>query len=483
MKRNDVKQLRMHIYTIEDLMPKEHFLRDLDALVDFDFIYEKVADLYSKTGRGSIDPVVIIKMLLIGYLYGIESERQIEKEIHVNIAYRWFLRMDFDDAVPDHSTISQIRRRKFKDANLFEEIFDEVVRQCIEAGLVDGKLLLTDSTHVKANVRENLREKITVNDEPSDYMKKLEELAIQDGLIKGTNKNKPKDGDKTKEVSKSITDPDCGLLSRPGKPSGFHYLSYETVDGESGIITDVYVTPANHKDSTNYAERIKYQINKFGFETKEVGADAGFDSGEIHSEMLSMGIKTYITEAIHANQFSSEDRYGKSDFIYDSSNDYFICPNNCVLKFTHYEKIWGAKVYRAASKNCKVCPLKEKCCTGKRKAVSRAYHQNEIDIQRKNNETARYNEIMKLRQIWCEGNFSHQKARHCLTRAKMWGIEKMREQCLMSSCALNLKRLVKRLKRTRKSASPSLETGVFENIFRAKAKFFYAYIKMTSLAA
>jgi len=465
LKRNGAKQLKMHIYTIEDLMPEEHFLRDLDALVDFDFIYEKVEDLYSQIGRGSTDPVVIIKMLLIGYLYGIASERQLEKEIHVNIAYRWFLRLDLDDPIPDHSTISQLRRRKFKGTNLFEEIFDEVVRRCIKAGLVDGKLLLTDGTHIKANVRDDLREKITVKDEPSAYMKRLEELALQDGLIKGTNKNKPKNEEKTKEVTKSVTDPDCGLLNRPGKPGGFHYFSYETVDGKNGIITDVYVTPANHKDSTGYSERIQYQIEKFGFDTKEIGADSGFDSGEIHSDMLAMNIKTYIIEAKRSNQYEDENRYERSDFFYDPSNDQYICPNGCILKFTHFNKSWGAKVYRAAPKDCKDCLLKEKCCTGKRKTVYRAYHQNEIDIQRKNNKTERYDEIMRLRQIWCEGNFSHQKARHCLTRAKMCGIEKVREQCLLSSCALNLKRLVKRLKRLAKSACSNSATGAFVNKF------------------
>jgi len=464
LKRNGAKQVKMRVYTIEELMPEEHFLRDLDAYVDFEFIYEKVEGLYSENGRGSVDPVVIIKMVLLGYLYGIESERKIEKEIHVNIAYRWFLGLDFDDRVPDHSTISQLRRRKFKGTNLFEEIFDEVVRRCIEARLVDGKLLLTDGTHIKANVREDKREKITVKDEPSAYMKRLEELARQDGLIKGTNRNKPKNEEKTKEVTKSTSDPDCGILKRIGKPGGFHYFSYETVDGNSGIITDVHVTPANNKDCTYHSARIKYQIDKFGFDTKEIGADSGFESGEIHSDMLAMGIKTYIPEVMYANQHDTENMYQRSDFIYDESNDRCVCPNNCILKFTHYDKSWGAKVYRASVKDCRNCPLKEKCCTGERKSVYRAYHQKEMDIQRKNNETARYNEIMKLRQIWCEGNFSHQKARHCLNRAKMRGIEKMREQCLLSSCALNLKRLVKRLKKLAETACYFFKTSVFANI-------------------
>ena len=160
LKKSESKQMKMSFVTLESLMPQEHFLRDLDLLIDFDFIYDKVADLYSNTGRPSVDPVVLIKMLLIGYIYGIDSERRLEQEITVNIAYRWFLGIDLDERVPDHSTISQLRRRKFDGTTLFRDIFDEVVRKCIEAGLIDGKLLLTDSTHIRANARNDLREVI-----------------------------------------------------------------------------------------------------------------------------------------------------------------------------------------------------------------------------------------------------------------------------------------------------------------------------------
>lgn len=133
------KQLKMFCGSIEDLMPKEHFLRDLEKYVNFGFVYDKVKDLYSNKGRPSIDPVTIIKMLLIGYLYGINSERKLEQEIKINIAYRWFLGLELEDAVPDHSTISQLRRRKFKDTTIFQEIFDEVGRKCMEVALLAAK--------------------------------------------------------------------------------------------------------------------------------------------------------------------------------------------------------------------------------------------------------------------------------------------------------------------------------------------------------
>ena len=371
-----------------------------------------------------------------------------EKEIIVNIAYRWFLGLDFDDDIPDHSTLSQLRRRKFKDSNLFQEIFDEVVWQCIKVGLVDGKLLLTDSTHMKANVCETKREVITVKDVPSAYMKRLDELALQEELIKETNKTSPKAKEKTKEIKVSTSDPDSGILNRPGKPNGFHYLSHNTVDGNSGIITDVHVTSGNTKDSTPHSERIQTQIEKFNFDTKEVGADATYDTGEIHSDMLRMDIKTFIPKHRQVNPNEGL-FFTPKDFNYNHENNCYICPNNCILKYSTFKKGNGLKTYSASTKDCRICPLKNQCISGKGKcrSIHRPYHQAEIDIQRKNNSTERYKEIMRLRQIWCEGNNSHQKARHCLSRAKMRGIEKVTEQCLMSACVLNLTRLVKCLKR------------------------------------
>ena len=185
LKRDGGKQLKMTFLTLEELMPEKHFLRDLERCVDFSFIYDIVEPLYAKVGRPSVDPVLLVKMLLLGYLYGIPSERKLEQEVRVNIAFRWFLGIDFDEPVPDHSTISQLRRRKFGGTTLFQDIFDEVVRKCMAAGLVSGKLLLTDSTHILANAAKEKREVIEVPDTPSEYVKKLDRDALTAPLAAG----------------------------------------------------------------------------------------------------------------------------------------------------------------------------------------------------------------------------------------------------------------------------------------------------------
>ena len=441
LKRSESKQMKMSFVTLEELMPQEHFLRDLDKFVDFDFIYDNVADLYSNTGRPSIDPVVMIKMLLIGYIYGIDSERKLEQEITVNIAYRWFLGIDFDERVPDHSTISQLRRRKFDGTTVFRDVFDEIVRKCIEAGLIDGKLLLTDSTHIRANARNDLREVIEVPDTPTEYMQKLDREAYELGLIK-----EPVEYDtaKTKEVTKSITDPECGLMKRPGKPIGFHYLDHQTCDSKHGIITDVFVTAGNVHDSTPHTARLKYQIDKLDLKTEAICADASYDSGEVYDSMLKLNIKTFIPERSRSGTPNYESEFDPKNFTYCETEDKIICPAGNELTFSTYRKKDRRKRYSAGKSDCKECPHKNQCIGNSKnpRNVDRSLHEEARSVQRKNLNSPEYNAAMRLRQIWCEGNFSHQKERHNLRRTRKRGIERVTEQCLLSACALNLKRLV-----------------------------------------
>ena len=173
--QNEKARKQIEFVCTDDLVPQDHLLRIIDKAIDWSFIYDLVEDKYClDNGRPSMDPVMLIKIPFIQYLYGIKSMRQTCREIEVNVAYRWFLGIDLDERVPDHSTISQLRRRKFDGTTVFRDIFEEVVRKCIETGLVSGKLLLTDSTHIRANARNDLREIVEVPDTPSEYMKKLD---------------------------------------------------------------------------------------------------------------------------------------------------------------------------------------------------------------------------------------------------------------------------------------------------------------------
>ena len=246
-------QMKLHMVTIEDLVPEGHFLRKLEATLDLSFVREETAHLYSpRYGRPPIDPVMLVKYLLVGYLYGIPSERQIEQRIQTDVALRWYLGLDLFDRVPDHSTISQLRRRKPSFRKVFRRLFEEVVRQCIEKGLVSGRLAATDSTHVKANASRASEHLVEMLEEPGAYWERLdsyEEEGLQ-ALEKRTGHRRKK---RTKQIKRdsrrshkrvSRTDPGAGHMKRPGKPEGQYYLSHQTVDTDHGIILGVTVTPA-----------------------------------------------------------------------------------------------------------------------------------------------------------------------------------------------------------------------------------------------
>ncbi|AIO63947.1 hypothetical protein DM76_1808 [Burkholderia mallei] len=267
-------QHELEMVTLEELVPKDHLLRQIDAAVDFEFIRAKVAHLYcADNGRPALDPVVMFKLLFIGYLFGVRSERQLMREVQVNVAYRWFARFRLTDKVPDASTFSQNRRRRFTDTTVYQEIFDEIVRQAIKRGLVDGRVLYTDSTHLKANANKGKFDVVKLEQTPAAYTEALNAAVDADRAAHG---RKPLDRDddeppSSKDTKLSRTDPDSGYMGRDDKPKGFFYLDHRTVDAKHAIITDTHVTPASVHDSQPYLDRLDRQRERFEFKVEAVG--------------------------------------------------------------------------------------------------------------------------------------------------------------------------------------------------------------------
>ena len=204
----------MVILDIDSMIPEDYLLRRIKNCVNFDFIYEKAAPYYSHIGRKSIDPVVLIKMLLIGYFYGIKSERRLEEEVSLNLAYRWFCGIDLMHRVPDHSTFSQNRRRRFQEAGIFREIFNEIVLKCIELGIVSGETGVADGSFLPANVAWDSRYE-TVETVQRSTVKYMEELEAELSSIPGYRE--PENIKKEKESLKSRTDPECGYIHQARK--------------------------------------------------------------------------------------------------------------------------------------------------------------------------------------------------------------------------------------------------------------------------
>jgi len=186
-------QNQMEFVTIEDLVPEDHLLRKIDKYIDFRFIREKTKELYCQNnGRPSIDPVVLFKILMIGYLFGIRSERRLLREIEVNLAYRWFIGYGIQEKVPHHSTLSQNRRRRFSESGVYEEIFSEIVYQAIKHKMLEGKVLYTDSTHLKANANKGKFRKRTVKKTVKQYISELDKDIETDRKSNGKQSLKKK---------------------------------------------------------------------------------------------------------------------------------------------------------------------------------------------------------------------------------------------------------------------------------------------------
>lgn len=313
------EQIQMVILDIDSMIPDTHLLRRIKNCVNFDFIYEKAAPYYSPVGRKSIDPVVLIKMLLIGYLYGIKSERRLEEEVSLNLAYRWFCGIDLMHKVPDHSTFSQNRRRRFQEAGIFREIFNEIVLKCIEFGIVSGETGVADGSFLPSNVSWDSRYEAveTVQQSTVKYMEELEaELSSMPGY------KEPEHVKREKEFLKSRTDPECGYIHQARK-KGLGYLTEMTVDTSHGIITGVDCYPANRRESDMILEHLKGQPCKY----QEIGLDGGYDIGAVHRGLELLGIQGYTAIREYQNNAM------KKGFCYEEETDRFVCRQGEYLAF------------------------------------------------------------------------------------------------------------------------------------------------------
>jgi transposase len=454
MTQSNGQQLKLHCVTIEDLVPSNHFLRTLNATVDFSFIYDEVRDLYSANrGRPGIDPVVLVKYLLLGYLYGISSERQIEEHCRDRNSFRWFLGLDIDERVPDHSTISQNRRRRFRGKNLYRCLFERVLEMCIEKGLVDGRLIITDSTHVKANASRKSEYRMLVEKEAAWYMERLDRYEeLEREKLEELGKIRPKQTRRKKqsnpelaEKTVSSTDPESGKLNRPGKPEGMHYLDHQSIDAKNGIIVDVAVTPGNVTDATPYLDRVDHIREHIGLKIEIAGVDSAYDVSLVHQELAEKGIR--LITPINNDTMNYKVELQKSDFIYNEQEDVFVCPQGKRLPLRRLQRSENniCREYRADRKDCKECPIKHKCLPDSQpcRRIQVNIFESAVRSNHKGDGTPEHKGVLALRQTWCEGTFAVQKARHNLRSLFRRGLEAAEDHCLLAATVVNLKRMVK----------------------------------------
>ncbi|MEO9495006.1 MAG: IS1182 family transposase, partial [Vibrio splendidus] len=405
-------QSSMEFVCIDELVPSDHLLRKVDKHIDFSFIHDLVKDLYcADNGRPALDPTLLFKMLLVGYLFGVRSERQLVREVQVNVAYRWFLGLNLTDKIPDASTFSQNRRRRFNESGVYQQIFDEIVLQAISKRLVSGKHLFTDSTHLKANANKHKKTKVQVAASRQDYMDALDSAVEEDRLRHGKKPLAPTTkAPVTREINKSTTDPDSGYMVRDEKPKGFFYLDHRTVDGKCNIITDVHVTPGNIHDSVPYLERLDRQIKRFDLPVEAVGLDAGYFTSAICKGIEDRGLYGVMG---YRRPTHKKGYFYKREYQYDADSDTYKCPagQQLIYKTTNRE---GYRHYQSDPRICQHCEHLSRCTRNAKQVKTVTRHVWEASKERINQHrlTSEGKVIYKRRKETVERSFADAKQLH-----------------------------------------------------------------------
>ena len=416
LREHDNKQIGLEFVSIEELVPADHLLRKIASVIDFDFIRDKVKDLYcADNGRPAIDPVVLFKMLFLGYLYGVRSERQLVKEIQVNVAYRWFIGFGLTGKIPNASTFSQNRRRRFTESTSNQEIFDEIVLQAMGKRLLSGRVLYTDSTHMKASANKHKFKKKQIVRATREYMDDLEKALGKDRLAHGKKRLKPKE-----------QEPETGEIKQ------------STTCGKHNLITDTFVTAGNVHDSIPYLERLDRQRQRFGFETEAVGLDAGYMTAPICKGLEERAIYGVIG---YRRPTHIKGRLYKRDYSYDVEADGY-CPGGQLLMYRTTNRE-GYREYRSDPLLCRSCPLLGQCTSNAQAVKTVTCHvwedyREKVDSHRL---TKAGKAIYKRRKETVERSFADAKQLHGHRYIRMRGCLRAQEQCLLSAACQSMKKM------------------------------------------
>lgn len=479
--------------TIEELVPMDHLVRKIDECMNFDFIEKKVKHLYSSFGRKSIPPIVLFKLLMINKLFGINSMRRTCEECKVNIAYRWFLGLSIEDDIPNYSTWSKNYRRRYKDSSIFNEIFEEVLKQAIEYGFVDMEAVFYDGTHQKANANKRKCTDEEVKIEAKYYkdellneinnirvnhnQKKIKEVINEEldfDEVTGEQIKK----EKTKHIKISTTDPESGHYHKGEHEQCFAY-THNTASDKNGFVIGFETTPGNVHDSTSF-NVLRTKVNKkYGNEIKYEVLDAGYKTPIICKTIYDDGKLPFMP---YTRSKGSKDLINKKEFIYNEEKDYYICPNNEILKYSTVNKE-GYKIYKSDSEKCKQCPFRDKCTKSKtyQKTISRHVWQWYIDVVNQLRYTDLWKEIYPLRKETIERIFADCKEQMGLRFTRVKGIEKNRRNASIIFTCHNLKKMAlwKAKYKKKESNSDSLLIKIIIFLEKAKEKAVFKLLNTT----
>ena len=448
--RQEAQAALFYEFCLEDHVPQDHLLRSIDRFVDLSDIRTYLSPFYSSTGRPSVDPELMIRMLLVGYCMGIRSERRLCEEVHLNLAYRWFCRLDLSDPVPDHSTFSKNRHGRFRDSDLLRHVFETVVTRCIAEGLVSGQRLAVDASLIEADTnRQNSTpkeewqpDKIAPEDAPRavrEYLATLDEAAF---------------GAATPVQPKftSHSDPASQWTAARKGPAFFAYSANYMIDTDHAVILDVEASRSVRQAELGAMQTMLDRTKEtFDINPERMIADTAYGTGPLLDWLVrERGIAPHIPVVDKSGR--TDGTFERTDFTYDMDNDAYICPGGKELKqsrrafttprTTKPDKD-GILRYRARKADCDACQLKSRCCPKEpQRKVTRSIYEPSRDVARKISRTVDYAISCKLRKK-VEMLFAHLKRILGLARLRLRGPCGVRDEFHLAATAQNLRKLAK----------------------------------------
>lgn len=446
----DKKREQIQMFCMDDMVPKDHLLRTIDQAIDWNFIYDLVSDRYSPdNGRPSMDPVMLIKIPFIQYLYGIRSMRQTVKEIEVNVAYRWFLGLEMMDKVPHFSTFGKNYTRRFKDTDLFEQIFSHILQECYKFRLIDPSEVFVDATHVKARANNKKMQKRIAHNEALFFEKLLEKEINEDREVHGKRPLKEKDDDDStppsggsggreeKTLKASTSDPESGWF-RKGEHKNVFAYAVQTACDKNGWILGYSVHPGNHHDSRTF-KTLYDKIKNVGMET--LIADAGYKTPGIAKLLIDDGVRPLFP---YKRPMTKEGFFKKHEYVYDEYYDCYICPGDQVLSYRTTNRE-GYREYHSCGTVCAACPYLAQCTQSRNhvKIVTRHIWEPYMEMCEDIRHTAGMKALYSLRKETIERIFGSAKENHGFRYTQMFGKARMEMKVGLTYACMNLKKLAK----------------------------------------
>ena len=431
-------------FSLESHVPGDHLLRGIDRCLDLSELRQQLVPYYSHTGRPSIDPELMVRMLLVGYSFGIRSERRLCEEVHLNLAYRWFCRLGLQEAVPDHSTFSKNRHGRFRDGDVFRRVFESVLARCMAAGLVGGEGFAIDASLIEADAnrsRSMAREEVSDLRDPRHATR-----AVREYLAALDTQGEPS----TPVASISPTDP-AARFTAVGGPAFYAYSTNYLVDVQAGIIVDVEATPAWRTAEVNATRTMIERVQqRFDLRPARLIGDMAYGTAELLGWMVNeQAIEPHVP--VWDKTQRKDDTLSSSEFQWDEQANEYRCPQGQPLRSewrafkrprTHTTKA-NTVIYRASQSACGNCPLKARCCPNTpRRKIARSIHESARDVAREVAKTDAYQQSRKDRKK-VEMLFAHLKRILKLRRLRLRGLSGARDEFLLAAAAQNLRRLAK----------------------------------------